>query len=206
MSMTSLSNQLFIVRSQWTAAEIHTVVTGDPEPTLVLQGTDVTNGRGRPVSGSHADLVLDAVLVDLVDDGDRLRDRIEAGVVEDAPISGAGGAGDRIGLDENRSDGATSDSVARTVPIPHGDPGQIGRRFLWMPVSDKAIYDLATEEVGASGRPVVCGDSIARHAKAREPGGKLARLAAALVVSGFWAYRDRFRRAARDQVKQSRLK
>jgi hypothetical protein len=150
--------------------------------------------------------VLDAVLAELVGDGDRLRDGIEGGTDEDLPLPGAGDSQDGLGSDGFRSDETRPAPVGRPAGISRVEDDLVGGRLRSVPVADAVLEELAAAvgwpgwaAGGAIGLSVARPPSgwgptdptarISEHEVSAETGGPAETLAVALLAAGLWAHR-----------------
>jgi hypothetical protein len=208
--MPASSFQFSVFSFQLTACSVQTSSQAGPGPSLVVQRMDEAGGRGSSLAGSHAGLVLDAVLADLITDADRPRDGVDGGTNEVSRTPDAGDAQDGLGPDGTRSDEARPDPVSRPVEIPHAEDGLIGRRLPAVPVADVVLDELAAGAVGWTGwttvesgahsvpqPPVGPQPAAARSDEQdgrRETGRPLVVLAVAVLGAGSWSQRGRARR------------
>ena len=209
MPWTSSSGPWSVVGGQVPSAAVPSGVQAGPQSSLVVQRADEGNEGVRPLSGPHRELMLDAVLADLISDADRWRDGIDGATNEVQPLSGTGDAPDGSGPDGIRSDDARPAPASRPVEVPYLMDGFIARRLRTVPVSDTVLDELAADAAGlrrlttggsggpsllrsaGASNPPVAGDPIAQGDRPGKPGGVLARLAVTLVAAGFWGYRAR---------------
>jgi hypothetical protein len=163
-----------------------------PEATLVVQSRDHEPRRDVSLTGPDAGEVLDAALANLVTDVHPTRGVEEDGTGEVRRAPGIGDFEDGTGPERITPDRSDPTGFVRPVePSPYVQPVDSG--LIWTDaISDVVLDELATSAVRLPVRLAVSVDSIVRTEPSQEPGERLAKLAATLIVAGSWGHRARF--------------
>jgi hypothetical protein len=186
------TGQWSVPSGQPPAVSIQTGSPVSPEPTFVVQSQDHEPRRDVSLTGPDAGEVLDAALANLVTGAHPTRGVEPDGTGE---VRRAPGIGDFE--DGTKPEPITPDQsdptgfVCPVEPSLHVQPVDSG--LIWTDAISDVVRDgQATSAVRLPVRLTVPVDSIVRTEPSQEPGERLAKLAATLIVAGSWGHRARF--------------